>query len=249
MIRTLWQGLRSTIFHLILWLATISLLPTLLLLGIGSSQPARNRLLSFYARFVLWLLKVVVGLDYQVQGRENIPADSAVILCKHQSIWETFALQGIFPPQTWVLKQELLRIPVFGWGLLRADAIAIDRSAGTRSLRAVIEQGTDRLQKGLFVVVFPEGTRMRPGERGKYNAGGAMLAARAGCSVVPVAHNAGTLWSGTGFMIRPGTVQLAIGPAIGGTDIKAGELNSRAEEWIEQKMNELTGCRAAESHS
>lgn len=241
MISTLWQGLRSLLFHSLLWLATACLLP-LLLIGLVIRQPARNRFLSVYARYVVWLLKVVTGLDFQVTGREHIPAVSSVILSKHQSIWETFALQAVFPPQTWVLKKELLMIPVFGWALQAAASIAIDRKAGTRSLREVIEKGTDRLQRGLWVVVFPEGTRTRPGQQGKYNAGGVMLAVRAGAPVVPVAHNAGVYWPGSRFLIRPGTVQMVVGEPLATEGVKAGELNKQVEAWIEAQMDTLPGC-------
>jgi len=236
-----WQGLRSLLFHLLLWLATACLLP-LLIISLTVPQPRRNRFLSVYARHVVWLLKVVTGLDFLVTGRENIPATSSVILCKHQSIWETFALQVIFPAQTWVLKKELLMIPVFGWALQAAASIAIDRKAGTRSLREVIEKGTDRLQRGLNVVVFPEGTRTPPGQRGKYNAGGVMLAVRAGAPVVPVAHNAGVYWPGAGVFIRPGTVQIVIGEALPSAGVKAGELNKQVEAWIEAEMDKFPGC-------
>lgn len=238
MIKTACQGFRSLLFHLGLWLATLGLLP-FLVISLLFRQPARNRFLSGYARTIVWMLKAFVGLDYQVHGAENLPTESVVILSKHQSVWETFALQVVFPPQTWVLKRELLMVPVFGWALVAAGSIAIDRKAGSRSLRAVVEQGTDRLNRGLSVVVFPEGTRTLPGQRGKYNAGGAMLAARAGCKVVPVAHNAGVFWPGGRFLIEPGTVEIVIGPAIDGAGARAGELNKQAEDWIEDQMIEL----------
>ncbi len=162
----------------------------------------------------MFLLKHLCGLDYRVEGREHLPGGAAIILSKHQSAWETIAFQEIFPPQTWVLKRELMWIPLFGWALALLRPIAIDRSAGRKAIEQVIEQGRERLQSGIWVVVFPEGTRVAPGTRKRYGMGGAVLAAETGYPVVPVAHNAGSFWPRRGFLKRPGTVRVVIGPVI-----------------------------------
>jgi len=228
----------SLLFYISLGLATLCL-PLLMLVGLVLPVLLRQRLLCRWASFIITLLHIFCRLDYRITGAENIPPGPAIILCKHQSVWETFALQAVFPPQTWVLKRELLLIPIFGWALAVAQAIAIDRGSPKQALNQVISKGRDRLEKGLWVVVFPEGTRGQPGEKGKYNAGGAMLATRTGFPAVPVAHNAGYYWTPGRFSIQPGTVQIAIGPPIDPTDRRASEVMSEVEQWIEGTMHDL----------
>lgn len=196
----------------------------------------RYRLISAWARFQLIVLKHLCRLDYRVEGREHLPGGAAIILSKHQSAWETIAFQGIFPPQTWVLKRELLWIPLFGWALALLRPIAIDRSAGRKAIEQVIEQGRERLQSGIWVVVFPEGTRVAPGTRKRYAMGGAVLAAETGYPVVPVAHNAGSFWLRRGFLKRPGTVRVVIGPVIDPRGQTPEAIIKQAEEWIENEM-------------
>src|SRR6266568_2824329 len=155
---------------------------------------ARYRIISGWSRLVLFFAKTILGIDWRVEGRENLPSRPSVILAKHQSAWETLAFQHIFPPQVHVLKRELLWIPFFGWGLALMSPIAIDRGRGPRALRRMAELGHERLAQGFWIAIFPEGTRVGPGERGKYHVGGAWLAVECGVPVVPVAHNAGLLW-------------------------------------------------------
>ncbi len=181
--------IRSLIYTIGMWLFTIvfttAILPTIIL-------PRRLRyiLITGWARSMLWWLRVSCGLSYRVIGRENIPQQPSILLCKHQSAWETLALQQIFPPQVWVLKRELLWIPFFGWGLALASPIAINRAAGREALKQLVSKGKERLQQGFFVVIFPEGTRIAPGSRGKYHIGGAWLATHTKSLAVPIAHNA-----------------------------------------------------------
>ena len=199
----------------------------------------RYRLISQWARWQVFLLKILCRLDYRVEGREHLPAGAAILMSKHQSAWETIVFQQIFPPQTWVLKHELMWIPLFGWALKLMRPIAIDRGAGHKAVEQVIEQGRERLQSGIWVVVFPEGTRVAPGTRKRYAMGGAALAYATGYPVVPVAHNAGSFWLRRGFLKKPGTVRVAIGPAIDPRGQKAEEIIKQVEEWIEKKMKEL----------
>ncbi len=228
----------SLLFYIGIGLATIGLVP-LLLLGIMLPMLTRQRMLARWSGSIITMLRILCRVDYQVKGAENIPAGPAIIMCKHQSTWETFALQVIFPAQTWVLKRELLMIPIFGWALAVAQAIAIDRGSPKRALNQVIAKGKDRLQKGLCVVIFPEGTRSQPGQAGKYNAGGAMLATRSGFPAIPVAHNAGYFWTAGKFVITPGTIQVVIGPAIDPADRRAGEVMAEVEQWIEGEMQNI----------
>jgi 1-acyl-sn-glycerol-3-phosphate acyltransferase len=230
--------IRTLVFYLGMGAIILTMFPGLLV-SLLMPQLPRNRFLSGWPRAIIWWQKVVCGLRYEVIGRENIPDRNGVILSKHQSAWETFALQLVFPPQTWVLKRILMWIPIFGWTLAAADSIAIDRKGGTKALKQVIEKGTERLKKGLWVVIFPEGTRTPPGQIGKYNPGGAMLAVRSGFPVVPVAHNAGSYWPKSGWPIRPGVITMVIGPVIETEGLKPAEVNNQASSWIEDRMKEI----------
>lgn len=206
----------------------------------------RYAFISQWARITLWWLAVTCNLRFEVEGRDNIPGGTAIIFCKHQSAWETLALQRIFPPQVWLMKRELLWIPFFGWGLAMLEPIAINRSQGTKAIRQLVEQGAARLRDGRWVVIFPEGTRVAPGQRGTYHKGGALLAEKSACPVVPVAHNAGEYWPRHGFMKKPGTIRMVIGPAITPAGRKAAEINALAEQWIENEMlriSAITGVR------
>jgi 1-acyl-sn-glycerol-3-phosphate acyltransferase len=200
---------------------------------------ARYRVISGWSRLVIQLARVLLGIEWRVEGRENLPGRPAVILSKHQSAWETMAFQVIFPPQVHVLKRELLWIPFFGWGLALMSPIAIDRSRGVAALRAIARRGRERLAQGFWVIVFPEGTRVAPGERREYQLGGAWLAAAAAAPVVPVAHNAGLFWPRNAFLKRPGTVTVRIGPAIETAQRDPRTINSMAEKWIEEQQKAL----------
>jgi 1-acyl-sn-glycerol-3-phosphate acyltransferase len=199
----------------------------------------RNRLIAAWAHFMMGLARALVDIRYKVVGRENLPDVPAIILAKHQSAWETIAFQVIFPPVCFVLKRELLRIPFFGWGLAMTSPIAIDRGAGREALKQIEVQGKERLAQGLWVVTFPEGTRVAPGQKGNYQIGGAWLAAKTGAPVVPVAHNAGRYWGKKAFMKLPGEITVVIGPAIATAGRKATEINAEVEAWIEAEMAKL----------
>jgi len=195
---------------------------------------------SNWAKLNIWLLGVICNLRYEVQGKENIPQGGAIIFCKHQSAWETLALQVIFPPVVWVLKRELLWIPIFGWALIMLDSIGIDRSSGRKAVQEIVSKGTDKLKKGRLVVIFPEGTRIAPGQRKKYGVGGAILAEKSGFPVVPVAHNAGEYWRRRDMIKHPGVIKVVIGPTIDTHGLTAAEINSKAEAWIESTMEQIT---------
>ena len=229
---TVLQWLGSTLFILGMVLSTLVAVPiTLVLLALPF--PRRFRLVANWARFNLWWLGVTCGITAEIQGLENITDCPAIIMCKHQSTWETLMIQLLFPPQVWILKRELLHIPVYGWGLATMKPIAIDRSLGVRALKQLVRQGMERLAAGLWVVVFPEGTRLAPDVRGKYHPGGAMLAEKSGCPVIPIAHNAGYLWPRNGFLKRPGTIRMVIGPPIRSGGRKAAQILRETEDWIE----------------
>lgn len=208
------------------------------LFGLGFS----DRVATNWGRVNLWLQRIICGLRYEVQGMEHLPEHACIIMSKHQSTWETIGLRGILPAnQSWVLKKELMQIPIFGWGLKFVRSIPIDRSAGRRAVLQVVEDGRERLADGRYVIIFPEGTRTAPGQRKKYGMGGALLAERSGAAVVPIAHNAGVFWKRRGVKKYPGTIQVAIGPAIPSAGRKASEIMHDVEAWIEARQLELPG--------
>ncbi len=234
--------LRSALFMAALLLFTP---PYALLIVLSRVLPAhtRYRVVQGWTITAMGLIRHVLGIDYRVLGRENIPDRPSVILSKHQSAWETIALQRIFPPLVFVLKKELLRLPFFGWGLGSIPMIAIDRGAGKDALAQVLEQGKDRLARGFWVVVFPEGTRVAPGTSRRYKPGGAYLAAHAGMLAVPVAHDAGEYWRRNAFLKYPGTITVSIGPAIDARGLPPEEVNARASAWIEAEMRRISPHR------
>lgn len=231
-------ALRSALFALALVVVT----PPYALVALATfalPRRARYRIISGWSRLVLRLARALCGIRWQVEGREHLPAQPAVILSKHQSAWETIAFQEIFPPQVMVVKRELLWIPFFGWGLALMSPIAIDRAKGRASLRDIARRGKERLAQGFWVVIYPEGTRVRVGETRPYQQGGAWLAAQCGVPVVPVAHNAGRLWARNAFLKRPGTVTVRIGPPIGTQGRPAQQINAEVQAWIEGEQRTL----------
>jgi len=232
--------LRSTLFLLIQ--AALTVLWSLIsLLTFPFQAMTRYRIITLWSRIVVWLARVICGIGYQVRGLENLPAQPSIVLAKHQSAWETIAFQAFLPPQVWVLRRSLLRVPFFGWGLAMMSPIAIDRTAGMHALKQTLEQGRDRLAHGFWIIIFPEGTRITPGQRGKYQVGGAWLAVRTGAPVVPIAHNAGNLWRKNAFLKFPGTISVSIGKPIDPAGLKPEDLNRRVEDWIESEVAQLPG--------
>ena len=230
--------LRSCLFALV-QLITTPVFAIVALLTFPLAPLTRYRVITTWTRINIRAVEIICGVRYRVLGRENIPTKPCVIFSKHQSAWETLAYQVIFPPQVWVMKRELLWIPFFGWGLAMLSPIAINRGAGTAALRQMAEQGRQRLDAGFYIVIFPEGTRIAPGARGKYHVGGAWLAVRNEADVLPVAHNAGRLWRRNSFLKRPGLITVSIGPPIATKGLEAQEVMRRAEEWIETEVLRL----------
>ena len=193
-----------------------------------------------------WGVEHILGIHARIIGRENMPAEPCVIMSKHQSAWETMTLQDCVPNGSYcvfVLKKELLKVPFVGWGLAAMKMISIDRNAGKNALEQVVSQGRERLQQGYYVIIFPEGTRVAPGEKRRYKAGGAYLASQVGCQVVPVAHNAGELWPRQAFLKTPGVATISIGPAFSAAGLSEAEINQRVERWIETEMQRLSPHR------
>jgi 1-acyl-sn-glycerol-3-phosphate acyltransferase len=231
--------LRSLIFSVVMISSTI-ITALLLVLALPLPFRLRSRIARGYAAFVIGSLKALCGIDYHVRGQEHIPQGAAIIFAKHQSAWETYALQLFFPSQVWVLKRELMWVPFFGWGMAALKPIAIKRGAGRQAIKQVIDQGRQRLDAGIWVTIFPEGTRIAPGQKKRWGQGGAILAEHTGYPVVPVAHNAGEFWGRRSFIKRPGTIQVVIGPLIETRGRTAAEINQTVQEWMEITMAEIS---------
>jgi 1-acyl-sn-glycerol-3-phosphate acyltransferase len=232
------QWLRASVFNLGMVINTIFFSSLTILLA---PLPAvlHSRIASGWAHVGIWWLALTCGLRYRVIGQQNIPAHACVLLSKHQSAWETIAFQVIFPPQIWVMKRSLMWIPFLGWAFAALRVIAINRSAGREALKQMLQQGKQRLAKGLWVVIFPEGTRIAPGQKGKYHIGGAWLAVHSQATVVPVAHNAGEFWRRNAYIKTPGVITVSIGQPINSTGMTPEQLNQAVEQWIEGEMPKL----------
>ena len=229
---------RSLLFLLVLIVSTpvyaLIALPALLL-----PRDNRYRLMTTWGKMVQFCARHILGIRYRVIGLENLPPQPSVILSKHQSAWETIVYQQIFPPQSFVLKKELLFIPFFGWGLACMPVIALNRRRATNALQQLLVKGKTRLQQGYWVLIYPEGTRVLPGRSERFKAGGAWLAVKTGVSVVPVAHNAGEFWGKNAFIKRPGEITVSIGPVIDTAGREAAEVNQLAQQWVEDEMRRL----------
>jgi 1-acyl-sn-glycerol-3-phosphate acyltransferase len=232
--------IRSLIYFLLLLISTI-LISTI---GTLTAWAFPNEKIHWidhtWSRINLWGLAHICGLKYRLEGKENIPQGSCIIFAKHQSAWETIALISLIPgPKVWVLKRELLHVPFMGWIMRYFKPIAINRKSGQKAIDQIIEQGTQRLQNGKNVFIFPEGTRVAPGTRKRYGIGGAFLAEKSGYPVLPIAHNAGVFWRRRDIRKYPGTIDVRIGPIIETKGLRAPEINRAAEAWIESTMESL----------
>lgn len=195
----------------------------------------RYAILVNWSKFCLWWLRITLDIKLFVIGKENIPKQPCVIVSNHQSTWEILALQQIFPRQTWVVKQELLLIPVFGWSLAMLSPIAINRSEKLTALKKIITQGAEKIYKGIFVVIFPEGTRKPYGKLGEYQKGGVLIAKKASCDICPVYHNAGKLWAKGSFLKKPGTITLVVGKPISVKGKSKDVLVKEIKDWTEEQ--------------
>ncbi len=231
--------LRSLLFWAGLVISTLVITPWIPLLY-PLPYPIRYRYAHQWTRFNLWWLQRTCKLQYTVTGAADIPAAPHIVMAKHQSAWETMALQKLFPPQAWVMKRELLRIPFFGWAIACMEPIAIDRNAGRKAAEQIIRQGKKRLEQGRWLVIFPEGTRVPPGKKGRYGMSGAILATQTGYPVIPVAHNAGEFWRRNDFIKRPGTIDIVIGEPVATDNLTAAQLNRRIQNWIEGQMKRIS---------
>lgn len=227
--------IRSTIFWLFHIVTVIAVVGTLLCF-FWAPINVRYAVASSWAKMNMHFLKWFCNLHYEIKGRENIPHEASLVLSNHQSTWETLAFQHFLPNQLWVLKKELLRVPVFGWGLAMISPIAIDRSAGKKAVDQIVEQGEKKLNQGRWVIVFPEGTRISPGVDSKYKMGGFIFATRITHPVLPIAHNAGEFWPKHSFVKYPGTITVSIGEPFNAAGMEPNEVKEKVEGWIKQEL-------------
>jgi 1-acyl-sn-glycerol-3-phosphate acyltransferase len=192
-----------------------------------------------WGKQILRLAKFICGIDYDIRGLGNLPAQPCVVMAKHQSAWETVGILAHVPRASWIIKRELVFVPIVGWALASLRSIAIDRKSGKAARDQILDQGRERIADGYWVIVFPEGTRVAPGKRGRYGIGGAWLAAKTGTPVVPIAHNAGEVWRRNAFIKRPGLVTMSIGPVIETAGKEPMDVLKQVEDWIENEMAQL----------
>ena len=232
-------AIRSSLYMLFL---TVTVIPYAFACLLWSPLPLRwrYRLTMGWPRLAVWGAKTILGIRWQVKGAENFPDGPAIILSKHQSAWETLFLPAYLPRQAcFVYKKELHRVPFFGWGLALLRMIPIDRGRGRDAFEQIVKVGQARLNEGRWPVLFPEGTRVAPGQVGRYKGGGAILATRTGAPVIPIALNAGECWPRNAFIKKPGVITVSVGPAIDSAGLSADALNTKVQDWIEAEMRVL----------
>ncbi|MCP1661078.1 lysophospholipid acyltransferase family protein [Neisseria perflava] len=231
--------IRNLLYWLILCVSLIILFPFILLAALVPH--GAHRMAQVWVRILNWSLKHVIGLKYRLIGAENIPAAPSIICAKHQSGWETLALQEIFPPQVYVAKRELFKIPFFGWGLKLIKTIGIDRSNRREANDQLARQGLARKNEGYWIAIFPEGTRIAPGQRGKYKLGGARMAKLFEMDIVPVALNSGEFWPKNSFLKYPGEITVVVGKPIAYDSGSEADIMGECEQWIEARQAEISG--------
>lgn len=232
--------LGSLVFYLGYFAAMLTLGISLALIALPFPLRQRFTILNVYNKFQLWWLRITCGVKYQIEGRENLPQGSFLMVSNHQSEWETLILQTLQAPLCTVLKQELLRIPIFGWGLRLIKPIPLDRSKPSQMLRKVLLEGESRLKEGLPVLIFPQGTRVKPNASKPFSKSAALLASRAGVPLVAVAHNAGEIWNPRNWVKNSGLITLRISPPIDTKGKKPDEINQLAQTWVEEQLAEIS---------
>ena len=237
-------ALRSIVFVLWMTLTVIPWATVVLIASIGLRGERLYWMCVGWLRVVMWGCRTICGVEHRVSGIEHLPSadspDGVILLAKHQSTWETFAIPTLMPhPLAYVFKQELVHIPFFGWAIARLDMIRIDRSKRTEAWAKVAEQGARLMSRGIWVIMFPEGTRTPRGSQGPYKTGGSRLAIATGRPVVPIAVTSARCWPRKSFLVRPGIVDVSIGAPIDSAGRDADDLMREVETWIEAEMRRL----------
>ncbi len=229
---------RSVVFTVIMF---ISVVPYSLVVILGRlfGTDVSYGLALLWVRFTLWMCKQLCRLDFTVEGREHVPEQPSVVFLKHSSTYETLAQFLFFPRQSWILKQEIMWAPFLGWAVATVSPIAINRRGGRSAVEQVIAKGKKKLARGIWIMIFPEGTRSAPGQTIRYGLSGCLLAQESRRLIVPVAHNAGDFWPRRGWRKKPGTIRFVIGPPIDPAGRDPREVTEEVKTWIETKVAEL----------
>ncbi|HET9693835.1 MAG TPA: lysophospholipid acyltransferase family protein [Steroidobacteraceae bacterium] len=234
------QWLRSLVYTGLMFVTTVVFGVIVLVAAcLPLSLEQRYAIPRAWGRLLTGLAGTVCGLDYRIEGRENLPQQPFISLWKHSSAWETMAQMFVVPPAAWLLKREVTWIPIVGWAVRTYRPIAINRRAGHSAVNQVVAQGRERLAAGMGVIVYPEGTRVAPGQTRKYGISGALLACETGTPVVPIAHNSGYFWRRRSLLKKAGTIRVVIGPPIHPHGLTPREVNERAQQWIERTVAEI----------
>jgi 1-acyl-sn-glycerol-3-phosphate acyltransferase len=237
-----WLGLRSTLFWLFFLPVTL-LIAILLVMIFYAPLNVRIGLIKIWINYSLGLLHYICGLKYRIEGLENVPQQGFILMSKHSSTWETIALQKFFDPMVWVVKRELTRIPIFGWGLMAVNAIALDRGTGRKAINQLIQESKKRMDQGRILMLFPEGTRVLPLEQKPFKVGGAIVSEKTGYAVLPIAHNAGEFWPRHSWIKWPGTIRLVIGKPIEPEGKKSDQIIAEVKQWITSTCDEISDQR------
>ena len=238
------MALLRSLLHL-LWMI-VTVIPWGIIMVVASIRVRGNPLYWMAARWLGWAIdgaRVILGIRVQVTGMENLPqgeTSPAILLVKHQSTLETFLMPTLMPhPLAYVFKKELLYVPFFGWAMGRLDMIHIDRSQRNEAFAKVVAQGKALLARGVWIIMFPEGTRIPRGQQGTYKTGGTRLAVETGAPVIPIAVSSAKCWPRKAFIKRPGLVEVSIGKPIPSAGREPAELMREVEAWIEAEMRRL----------
>ncbi len=232
--------IRAIFYYSAFYIATIVHGLVCVIVARGLPFEKRFRFVTSLNFFYVFLIRWCCGIKVRIEGYENLPKEGAyVVVSNHQSEWETIFFQTLIRPHCIVLKQELLKIPFFGWALALLDPIALDRSQKRGALKQLLGQGKDRLERGIPIIIFPQGTRLASGEIGVFNKGGAMLAASAEVPIIPMVHDAGLFWPGKKLLKKPGTITLRIGKPIETKGRSVGGAHDESVEWIKEQMQAL----------
>ena len=227
--------IRSTVFYL--GYLSSGIIASFLACVIGPFLRLEDRLKLFsqWPKFANWFLHISCGIKVEVIGKENLPTEPCVIVSNHQGQWETYSMQYLFHPMCTLLKKELLYIPLWGWAMKMLNPIAINRNKPKEAILQTLEEGSDRLKKGMYVLLFPEGTRVKAGRVGKYARSSFELAKRNRVMVLPLCHNSGDCWPAHKFIKKPGIITLIIGEPFYVEDSKQSA--SEVQEWVEKKLD------------
>jgi len=232
----MFNAFRSVIFAMIVF-PTAIIFSGLCVFTFPLPYKARYPFLAAWPKLTTWLAKNLCGINYHIKGKENIPEGNAIIVSNHQSTWETLAFFSIFPYTTFVLKKELLQIPIFGWGLRLLNPIAINRKNTRSALDQIVAQGSEKLNNGQLITIFPEGSRMSVKALGKFKVGAATLAVKTNTPIIPVSHDAGKYWSRRAFVKTPGTIEVTVGKPIAPNDLRPAELIEKVKETITKQLS------------